>query len=35
MIAWTFPDRESSKLSRGVERSETHGLRFSPHVVSR
>ncbi|MDE6190880.1 MAG: hypothetical protein K2L31_04380 [Muribaculum sp.] len=30
MIAWTFPDRESSKLSRGVERSETHGLRFSP-----
>ncbi len=30
MIAWEFPYRESSKLSRGVERSETHGLRFSP-----
>ena len=27
--------RASSKLSRGVERSETHGLLASPLVVSR
>ncbi len=35
IMEWTLPDRASSKLSRGVERSDTHGLLASPLVVSR